>query len=56
MDFKNIIHRDARYSSPEKTWKLHRTSLLKGDLQEAVNCLVPNYGIEFIKMYESVGK
>lgn len=42
-DIDSIEKPDDRFSSPEKTWELYRSSFLAGDIKLANKCLMPKY-------------
>jgi hypothetical protein len=47
---------DPRFSSPEKTFQLYRESLIKGDLELAINCFTPHQAKNQKEVLNALGK
>ena len=54
-DIDSIEKPDERFSSPEKTWELFRSSLLAGDIELANKCLMPKYREKHDSMRKAIG-
>lgn len=53
---KRIGHSDARLSSPESTWNLHKSSLLQGDFETALRCFAVESRDRYAAIYKKVPK
>ena len=53
-DISKIGKPNPRFSSPEKTWKVYKQALIKGDLSLAEKCHMPKS--RHIEMYKKLGK
>ncbi len=42
-DIDFVERHDERFSSPEKTWELYRSSFLTGDIELSNRCLMPKF-------------
>jgi hypothetical protein len=56
IDENDIGKRDARFSSPEATWSIHRQALINGDVEAALACFVPNSAKDYGRGYRELGK
>lgn len=45
-----------RFSSPEKTMETYRAALMKGDLEAALECHIPDRRMRYRKVYSAGGK
>jgi hypothetical protein len=46
---------DPRFSSPEKTWALHKNALAAGDIERVVECFIPQSAKTYRETYEALG-
>ncbi|MBU0485876.1 MAG: ankyrin repeat domain-containing protein [Proteobacteria bacterium] len=51
---KDLANPNPRFASPEKTWELYKQALIKGDLEFAAKCHLPNSST--MEMYEQLGQ
>jgi hypothetical protein len=54
-DIDSIEKPDDRFSSPEKTWELYRSSFLAGDIELANRCLMPDYREKHDAIRKAIG-
>ena len=54
-DIESIEKTDNRFSSPEKTWELYRSSFLSGDIDLANKCLMPEYREKHDAIRKAIG-
>jgi hypothetical protein len=54
-DIETIEKPDPRFSSPEKTWELYRSSFLAGDIELANKCLMPKYREKHDAIRKAIG-
>jgi ELWxxDGT repeat protein len=52
---ETLTEGDARFSSPERTWALHKEALARGDIDAALGCMTPWSQKRYRKAYESLG-
>ena len=55
-DIDSIEKPDERFSSPEKTWGLYRSSFLAGNIELANKCLMPKYREKHDAIRKAIGE
>jgi ankyrin repeat protein len=53
---KPAEYQDPRFSTPEKTWQLHKEALMNGDISLALECMTPERALEQKELYDALGK
>jgi len=54
-DIDSTEKHDERFSSPEKTWELYRSSFLAGNIELANRCLMPKYREKLDSIRKAIG-
>jgi hypothetical protein len=56
IDENDIGKKYSYLSSPESAWAYHRQALMKGDIEAALACFMPNAAGKYRAFYEALGK